>query len=585
MFNSVLHQHDRITTLQTLLNEIKSKGTISMESADLIERLVPGEIGQHDSDIMFDLDESEEGVPIAMEAGLAGLSKLKIAFIVAIIAFIGRYVLSLNKNSYSFSASGGGGGGWGGSAPPTFNTNKAPTDPACHAAVDDYMELIDQDIKKLRDQYRSTLDSFLPSVVDNNVISGMKNNAKVQFLVNTLLPRILNNNGGGQSVKRGFNLFETKASNPMNLDSKNWAPFLNVSDKTKVTDEQLKKLPLVLKILDTHYSPEKVFTRYYKDGGELETGFVTGIGLPYFVLDPELRTRTLSYIQIINSLVSNVDGFRNTLDDFIKVVNNPIQSGPDLNEGLQYSGPLWKWLSENLTKEGTSSTIIKKFITEVTPLIDEAKDLESSDTVYLNTMTRSRALKQFVKYTIDGSGSGGDEKVKKVVASSVASKGMGELLSSHNKEGLGKLLDGVLEPLNKVNDELSDNASSITSFTKTCEELERVIESAIEKLRANHQGDKNYSQMGKEEKVKLDEADDTNVKDLTEARKNLPHMFNLTSALIQMLLMTVAAGAKYNTELSKLVKTRCDLVVGKSQEIAHDYAQLISTMNAISKSV
>jgi hypothetical protein len=194
-------------------------------------------------------------------------------------------------------------------------------------------------------------------------------------------------------------------------------------------------------------------------------------------------------------------------------------------------------------------------------------------------------LKQFVKYTIDGSGSGGDEKVKKVVASSVASKGMGELLSSHNKEGLGKLLDGVLEPLNKVNDELSDNASSITSFTKTCEELERVIEDAIEKLRSNHQGDKNYTQMGKGEKVKLDEADDTNVNDLTEARKNLPHMFNLTSALIQMLLMTVAAGAKYNTELSKLVKARCDLVVSKSQEIAHDYAQLVSTMNAISKSV
>ena len=86
MFNSLLHQHDRITTLQTLLNELKTKGTISMESADLIERLVPGEIGQQDSDIMFDLDESEEGLPIAMEAGLAGLSKLKIAFIVQLRA-------------------------------------------------------------------------------------------------------------------------------------------------------------------------------------------------------------------------------------------------------------------------------------------------------------------------------------------------------------------------------------------------------------------------------------------------------------------------------------------------------------------
>lgn len=584
MFNSLLHQHDRITALQTLLSELKTKGTISMESADLIERLVPGEIGQQDSDFMFDLDESEEGLPIAMEAGLAGLSKLKIAFIVAIIAFIGRYVLSLNKNSYSFSASGGG-GGWGGSAPPTFNTDKAPTDPACHTAIDDYMQLVDQDIKKLRDQYRSTLDSFLPSVVENNVISGMKGNAKVQFLINTLLPRIIANNGGGQSVKKGFNLFETKASNPLNLDAKTWAPFLNVSDKTKVTDEQLKKLPALLKILDTHYSPEKVFVRYYKDGGELETGFVTGIGLPYFVLDPELRTRTLTYIQIINSLVSNVDGFRNTLDDFISVVKNPIQSGPDLNEGLQYSGPLWKWLGENLTKEGSSSTIIKKFISEVTPVIDEAKDLEASDTVYFNTMTRSRALKQFVKYTIDGSGSAGDEKVKKIVQSSVASKGMGELLSSYSKEGLGKLLDGVLEPLNKVNDELGNNASAITSFNKTCEDLERIIESAIEKLKSNNQGEKDYARMGKEEKVKLDEADDTNVKDLTEARKNLPHMFNLTSALIQMLLMTVAAGAKYNTELSKLVKARCDLVVSKSQEIAHDYAQLVSTMNAISKSV
>ena len=146
----------------------------------------------------------------------------------------------------------------------------------------------------------------------------------------------------------------------------------------------------------------------------------------------------------------------------------------------------------------------------------------------------------------------------------------------------GKVSPAALE---KVNEELENSKGQIANFNKTCVELEKILSSAIQTMRDAESNPSSFNKIDKDHKIKLDEADNDNVESTTEARKNLPHMFNLTSSLIQILLMTLAAGAKYNTELNKLARNRCDEVIGKCQSMATEYAQLISTMNAISKSI
>ena len=597
MFNSLLHQHDRINALQTLLNEIKTKGTISMESADLIERLVPGEISQQDSDFMFDLDESEEGLPIAMEAGLAGLSKLKIAFIVAIIAFIGRYILSLNNNSYSFSAGGGGGGGggWGGSAPPTFSTNKSPTDKGNFDDQSDYLDLIDKDIKTLHEEYQTVYAGFNDSILKNQQLKSMKQNSNVIKLLNNIIPTIIKGNSIGSKAgeREGFSLFSSEAEN-QTLASDQWSSFINITDKSKVTDEQIKQLPAILKIINDHYTVKDVFGTF---SVENENGLYTqGLGIPFFVIHEETRERTKSFIKVILEMIDNTDNFETALKQFGEVLGKEESGKIDLNEGHNYSGKLWQWLTDNLGKDSGTQTPIKKFIIDTTPIIDlEANQkLETTDTSYLNTVTRASALKKFVNLSINGLGVGGDKDRFGMIGINIqtlkpVSKEMFLAFTPLNHEKLGSMLDGVLEPLEDIRKSLENNSSNIKDFNQQCEDLEKIIYNVIVYMQGRAKEDKkNFTNAlhGKQE-INLSEMPD-NIKDndpkvMDESRKNLPHMLNLVSSLIQMLLLTLAAAAKYNIELNKMVHNRCKLVIEKCQHIAHDHAVLIKTMNAIMK--
>lgn len=587
MFNSILQQHDRISTLENLLSELKTKGTISMESADMIERLVPGELGQIDSDVIFDVDESENGFPVAMEAGLEGLSKVKIAFIIAIIAFIGKYILSLNNNSYNFSASGGGGGGWGGSAPPKFSVTTGPSDPKTQQAIDEYQELILKDIKDLIERYKETLDIFIPSIIDGGIITGMKGNAKVKKLLNITIPRIIKENGGGEKVVKGFHLFAddiTIQNNSVNKAHEQWNSFLNV-DKDKISDNQIKQLKTVLEIIKNEYTPQIVFSRYSKVEGDSKQQVVSELAIPYFIIDKEIRVAAIEFIDFITQSVNKVNNFQDAIEEFMSILKPGYSEKADLEMGLAYSKPLWEWLTNNLGKDVSSPSPLRNFILEMTKIVsvkdNPGEDPTSTDTAYLNTMTRVKKIKWFVKKALDGGETGDTESKDEVLFTKIGgNKNLGDFLCQTNQSGLTGLLDGALEPLNEMGKQFNDNKADITAMNKACEELEKVLINLIAELRSN-QYTKATQNIGKDNNVNLQEPpeqDDTEI-----AKENLPHMFNLVDGLIQMLLLSFAGGIRFNAELNRLTKNRCDLIISKCQNIAGDLAELIDVMNAIMK--
>ena len=66
-----------------------------------------------------------------------------------------------------------------------------------------------------------------------------------------------------------------------------------------------------------------------------------------------------------------------------------------------------------------------------------------------------------------------------------------------------------------------------------------------------------------------------------EMNMNLGSMFSLVSGLIQVLLMSMAAAAKYNTELSKFSKERIELIIGKKQAMAKELYELTKAINDV----
>ena len=69
--------------------------------------------------------------------------------------------------------------------------------------------------------------------------------------------------------------------------------------------------------------------------------------------------------------------------------------------------------------------------------------------------------------------------------------------------------------------------------------------------------------------------------DTKELNKNLAPMFNLVSGLIQILLMSMASAAKYNTELAKFSKERIELIIGKKQAMAKELYELTKAINDV----
>lgn len=552
MFEPTMRLEAKIEKLENLLTKISQTGTISLESADELERLAPGAIRNLDPDFTFDVDESEHGVGIALEAGYDSLSKVKIAFIIAIVAFITRYLMKLTGKSKGISSGGGGGGGggWGGKAAPTFETTKPATSIECHEEITNYEEDVDEDIKTLRKEFDDLLSKFDTEILSSNLVTGMTNNGRLIHLVNVIFPRILVNNGASKEVNsEGFNKLFSNADESVKIPSEAYSMYLpeNIKDKGVVTKEQLGKIKSMLTIINQHYTPNKIF----KTNPEIRK-----TGLMYFMIDEKLFQQGIEFIKFINKLISNIDQNEYVLRELDDAVTYRGQI-TNLLAYPEQNKKVWAWIGRHLNKSAEGTSPIRNFIEGLDKIIPPDGQ---ADGVYYNTKTRATSAKNFVNtlLTGDSSDKDDDDYYKTTIEYLSGQSGTKELM---------KLLDKTLSDLGELSEEMASNKDNLDKFT-----------SHVQKLA---EGTVIYMNAGVE---LLPDKGEKGTPEITENKltdANYKRMYVLVTELIQLYLTVIGAGAKMSVEIERLTTNRVKYVVGKYQEIANAYYNLNTTIRAI----
>ena len=590
MYN-VFHNHDKIERLQSIMEHIAQTGTISMESADAIEREIPGAIHSIDPDIMFDLEESEEGVGVAMEASLTGMSRVKIAFIIAVIAFITKYIMSLT-GATSYSASGGGSGGWGGGASASFSTEQPATSTQHHQEVDAYDHALNEDLSKLHDEFSETFKEFSASILDNSTGTGMFKNASMKKLCNQILPRIIKENrtttDEQTGSQKGFTVFNNGQGGKNALAMKQLKDFLEIADvKADVSSGQFKSIKPILSIIDKEYTIRGVFingyTEMFKNAINQKNYGMMGFALPFFILSKEIQTHTLEFVKLLNTLVTNTDKTTQELDDFKNILKPADQGKPDMLVSGQESKDLWAWLAKNLGKDSApSATVLRGFLDGVIKLLE----LEKEQGQYINTPHINIEMKKFVRASIDGAGITEEDGIDKIFSEmpSGDEERTIKLLAGENSNIL-ELLNPILPLFEEVSETLKENENNFNTLKNVATDLEELMRNVIEWIKnAPKLNDKLLSSgtsldsRGRDRLAEYDE-DAPPEKQL----KNIVPMFSLVSGLIQIVLLSMASAAKYNVELSRFSKARLDLIIAKKQAMAKDLYDLNIVMKNIIK--
>ena len=590
MYN-VFHNHDKIERLQSIMEHIAHTGTISMESADAIEREIPGAIHSIDPDIMFDLEESEEGVGVAMEASLTGMSRVKIAFIIAVIAFITKYIMSLT-GATSYSASGGGSGGWGGGASASFSTEQPATSTQHHQEVDAYDHALNEDLSKLHDEFSETFKEFSASILDNSTGTGMFKNASMKKLCNQILPRIIKENrtttDEQTGSQKGFTVFNNGQGGKNALAMKQLKDFLEIADvKADVSSGQFKSIKPILSIIDKEYTIRGVFingyTEMFKNAINQKNYGMMGFALPFFILSKEIQTHTLEFVKLLNTLVTNTDKTTQELDDFKNILKPADQGKPDMLVSGQESKDLWAWLAKNLGKDSApSATVLRGFLDGVIKLLE----LEKEQGQYINTPHINIEMKKFVRASIDGAGITEEDGIDKIFSEmpSGDEERTIKLLAGENSNIL-ELLNPILPLFEEVSETLKENENNFNTLKNVATDLEELMRNVIEWIKnAPKLNDKLLSSgtsldsRGRDRLAEYDE-DAPPEKQL----KNIVPMFSLVSGLIQIVLLSMASAAKYNVELSRFSKARLDLIIAKKQAMAKDLYDLNIVMKNIIK--
>jgi hypothetical protein len=292
---------DKQSQIESVVNGLLTSGMISMEEANELESLVPGEIQNLDPNIIFDLDPSNHGSKIALEAALAGLDKIKIAFIVAVVAFILRYISSLHKSAgYSFS--GGSGGGWGGSAPTEFKSNAKPVSTRFSSDVANHQNLLVDDFKMNHDKFMEQLDKFTPWGNNAGHLKSLKSNKSFKRFVEVTIKDILNRNK--HQDDHGNIYFFSEGTKPVS--------FVEYAEGRGLEDKNLANLPKVLSLINEYYNPKAVFSVNYSKNK---------IQIPPFVLSENLITPALEFIKQVTVPVSKLQEIEADVSSFISKIN------------------------------------------------------------------------------------------------------------------------------------------------------------------------------------------------------------------------------------------------------------------------
>lgn len=131
---------DKIHKLERLALEAYDAGVISLNTVSQMEACLPGVIFNNYPEGGFSVEPSKQNITVALENAFVKTNGVKLAIIATLIAFIFKYVTSIN--STKFATGGAGGGGLG--SPASVNDNKKKVSEEAKALAEQIKETQEQ---------------------------------------------------------------------------------------------------------------------------------------------------------------------------------------------------------------------------------------------------------------------------------------------------------------------------------------------------------------------------------------------------------------------------------------------------------
>lgn len=528
-------------SLEALVHKLRVSGCISLETADELNSLVPGQIQAIDPDVEFDYEDSTQGHNIALEAAVTGLDRIKVAFVVAAIAFILKYIANMgNKNTFSFS--GGGAGGWGGSAPPAFVPTALPGSPKATEEEAEYNDLLVEDLAKNIDSFKEIYSDVNPSLTSKEALKGIVSTKAYGSLIR-VVSRIYNANAD----KDKFNLFGVSSPYDVFKD-----PELALkSDKT------LTILPQFLKWVNDQYTTGVVFQAYKGERLKL---------LPYMI-NKNLTEPVKEIIAIGNKYLANPQSIETKLEEVI-AINGRISAK---NDPIKTAEEFIHWVTKNFIiaeSNAGSKNDLTQFIKAVLSVpVDGVPGIELSTSItqnngFLNVVQGKTYLRDLFK-TLSGvetnqHGISDDQKNVKDTDSYIISLSKNGVEAANRQYKLGEMA----ELIETFRENLTDGG-------------------AVEKLlAAAKQYVTEYAQIAedaKSEENRIEEDDDKAV----GYAKSLKHHQAYVQNAIDSLVTIIAGYTNLSNQLTKFSTARIETYTTKLQTMNVDYYTLTRSLHAV----
>lgn len=546
---------DKQAQIENVVKGLLASGMISMEEADHLESLVPGEIHNLDPNIIFDLDSSTHGSKLALEAAMAGLDKIKMAFIVAVIAFILRYIASLH-NSTGYSFSGGSGSGWGGSAPSKFDSNSPPGTEQFSRDVAAHQELLIDDFKVNYDNFKEQFDQAKPWLANLGKVEGTKLEKTLKHLVDVTIKDILVRNSITKEDGKTYYFDDGAAS-------------LTMADFAKgegLKGSNIKNLAKVLDKLTDYYTPRAVFSL---------NSFVDKVVIPPFVLNAELTKPAIDFITQTTNPVKNIQKIESEFENFLSKVKATGNNGWLPNDIIP-------WLTQHFVVENTSavdksnSPKLGDVLTSICAInvpglevFNPEHSVQVFDAYILNTGSMGNRIKQMIK----------------ALTSNDINTARNEV--TPNKHALDKLTREYFEAITSGDPDKANSVIGLDKFITILESFNELLASGykdFEKLQGLTQEFIEATAKAREAAASVDDSN-TAGESTDKLAKNVRICLDTSYNAVVAISSCFAGAATMGSQLKKFDAAKVNHIIGKLNEMNKHYFDLTQDLIRINGSL
>lgn len=531
--------------ISRMVDKLKTTGMVSMEDADAINNMLPGEIREVDPDVEFDFEESTEGHGVALEAAMNGLDRVKIAFIVAAIAFILKYITSLGKTTGNYSFSGGGSSGWGGSAPPAFKPTAVPGSTKGNQEEAEYNEILIEDLGVNITNFKEALAKVEGSLTPVT-LEGAKNSRAYKSLIKVLSRIYISN-----SDKENFNIFGVSS------------PFGSFSDANKATEEKatFALVPKLIKHIESQYTTGVVLGGYKGDKLKL---------LPY-VTNKDLAEGLKKLMTIANGYLQNPQGISNKLDEVIQLnseiarKNDPVENAKLF---INWTGKTFMIAPSNADAKNPLTLFIKETL-EVPIAGIESIEMTTNivgNTNFLN-VTQGKTYLRELFTSLSGVETG---------PNGVSDDNKNDQLTDKYLISLSK--DGLENADRQF--KLSEMAEVVESFRENLTDVGGV-EDLLEKSKKYVAEYAEIAQSAAEERNNVNADDEIDV----GFTKNLIHHQAYVQNAVTCLVTIIAGYTNVSNQMTNFAVKRIEVYTQKLQAMNKDYYDLTQILNALASEI